>query len=53
MAVNSQLLICKAEIGEALYYVKPALKVDPYFEVLALNKLMLLLAFIYQLYSNH
>jgi hypothetical protein len=31
MAVNSQLLICKAEIGEALYYVKPALKVDPYF----------------------
>jgi hypothetical protein len=40
MAINSQLLICKAELGEALYYAKPTLKVDPYFQVLALLKLM-------------
>jgi hypothetical protein len=39
MAINSRLLICKAEIGETLYYDKPALKVDPYFQVLALIKL--------------
>jgi hypothetical protein len=53
MAIKSRLLICNAEIGETLYYTKPALKVDPYFQVLALNKLMPLLAFINQLYSNH
>jgi hypothetical protein len=39
MAINSRLLICKAEVGEALYYAKPALKVDPYFQVLDLSKL--------------
>jgi hypothetical protein len=40
MAINSRLLICKTEIGEALYYAKPALKVDPYFQVLAVIKLL-------------
>jgi hypothetical protein len=40
MAINNRLLICKTEIGEALYYAKPALNVDPYFQVLALIKLM-------------
>jgi hypothetical protein len=30
MAINSQLLACKAEIGGALYYVKPVLRVSPY-----------------------
>jgi hypothetical protein len=40
MAINSRLLIRKTKIGEALYYVKPALKVDPYFQVLALIKLL-------------
>jgi hypothetical protein len=39
VAINSGLLECKAEIGEALYYVKLALRVDPYFQVLALLKL--------------
>jgi hypothetical protein len=39
MAINSRLLICKVEIGEALYYAKFALKVDPYFQVLALTML--------------
>jgi hypothetical protein len=39
VVINSRLLICMAEIGEALYYVKPVLKVDPYFQVLALIKL--------------
>jgi hypothetical protein len=29
VAINSRLLACKAEIGEALYYVKPALRVHP------------------------
>jgi hypothetical protein len=53
VAINSQLLACKAEIGEALYYVKLALRVDPYFHVLALLKLMTLLAFVNQLHSNH
>jgi hypothetical protein len=53
MAINSRLLAYKAEIGQALYYVKPALRVDPYFQVLALLKLIALLAFINQLYSNH
>jgi hypothetical protein len=36
MATNSQLLACKAEIGQDLYYVKPTLRVSPYFQVLAL-----------------
>jgi hypothetical protein len=53
MAKNSRLPACKAEIGEALYYVKLALRVDPYFQVLALLKLMALLAFVNQLYSKH
>jgi hypothetical protein len=39
MAINSQLLACKAEIGYALYYAKLALRVSPYFQVLALLKL--------------
>jgi hypothetical protein len=39
VAINSRLLACKAEIGEALYYAKLALRVDPYFQVLALLKL--------------
>jgi hypothetical protein len=53
MAINSRLLACKAEIGQALYYVKPALRVDPYFQVLAIIQLMSTLALINQLYSNH
>jgi hypothetical protein len=36
MAINIRLLACKAELGYALYYVKPTLRVDPYFQVLAL-----------------
>jgi hypothetical protein len=39
VAINNRLLACKAEIGEALYYAKLALRVDPYFQVLALLKL--------------
>jgi hypothetical protein len=38
MAINSRLLACKDEIGQALYYAKLALRVDPYFQVLALLK---------------
>jgi hypothetical protein len=53
VAINSRLLICKVELREALYYAKHTLKVDPYFQVLALNKLLPLLTFINQLYSNH
>jgi hypothetical protein len=45
-AINSRLLICKAEIGEALYYTKLTLRVDPYFHVLALIKLLPLLVFL-------
>jgi hypothetical protein len=44
MTINSRLLACKAEIGQALYYAKLALRVDPYFQVLALIKLMPTLA---------
>jgi hypothetical protein len=40
MAINTRLLICKTELGEALYYAKLALKINPYFQVLALLKLM-------------
>jgi hypothetical protein len=40
-------------MGEALYYVKPALRVGPYFQVLVLAQLIPLLTFINQLYSNH
>jgi hypothetical protein len=32
MAINSRLLACKAEIGQALYYAKPTLRVGPYFQ---------------------
>jgi hypothetical protein len=39
MGINSRLLACQAEIGEALYYAKLVLRVDPYFQVLALLKL--------------
>jgi hypothetical protein len=53
MAINSQLLACKAEIGQAPYYVKLALRVGPYIQVLALLNIFPLLAFITQLYSNH
>jgi hypothetical protein len=53
MVINSRLPACKGRIGEALYYVKPALRVDPYFQVLALLSIFALLAFINQLYSNH
>jgi hypothetical protein len=52
VVINSRLLACKTEIGQALYYVKPTLKVDPYFQVLALLKIMSLLVFINQLYSK-
>jgi hypothetical protein len=52
-AINSLLLACKSWIGEALYYAKPALRVDPYFQVLALLNIFPLIAFINQLYSNH
>jgi hypothetical protein len=38
VAINSQLLVCKASKGRALYYDKPALRVSPYFQVLALFK---------------
>jgi hypothetical protein len=40
-------------MGEALYYTKAALRVDPYFQVLALLDRFPLLACINQLYSNH
>jgi hypothetical protein len=50
---NSRLLACKPEIGEALYYVKPALRVDSYFQVLDLIKLLSSLTFLNQLYSNN
>jgi hypothetical protein len=43
----------QAEIGQALYYAKLTLSIDPYFQVLALFKLMPTLALINQLYSNH
>jgi hypothetical protein len=43
----------QGHIGEALYYAKLMLRVDPYFQVLALLKLFLLLALMNQLYSNH
>jgi hypothetical protein len=46
MAINSRLLACKAELGQSLYYAKPALRVDPYFQVLALAQLIPLLTFI-------
>jgi hypothetical protein len=39
VTLNSRLLVCKVEIGEALYYAKLALRVDPYFQVLVLLKL--------------
>jgi hypothetical protein len=38
MAINSRLLVCKTSRGRALYYVKPALRVSPYFQILALFK---------------
>jgi hypothetical protein len=38
MAISSRLLAYKAEIGQALYYAKPVLRVDHYFQVLALIK---------------
>jgi hypothetical protein len=53
MGINNQLLKCKPEIGEALYYAKYALKVDPYIQVLALIKLLPILTLVNQLYSKH
>jgi hypothetical protein len=53
VAINSRLLACKAEIGEALYYAKPVLRVDPYIQVLALIKLLPPITFLNQLYSKH
>jgi hypothetical protein len=52
-AKPEQLKLSKTEIGQAIYYVKLTLRVDPYFQALALLKLMSLLTFINQLYSNH
>jgi hypothetical protein len=46
VTINSRLLACKAEIRQALYYAKPALRVSPYFHVLALFNMVTLLAFI-------
>jgi hypothetical protein len=43
----------QGRIGEALYYVKLVLRVDPYFQVLALLKLFQLLALMNQLYLNY
>jgi hypothetical protein len=53
MDINIRLLACKAELGQALYYAKPALGVGAYFQVLGLAQLIPLLTFINQLYSNH
>jgi hypothetical protein len=53
MAIDSRLLACKGWIGETLYYVELMLRVDHYFQVLALLNIIPLLAFINQLYSNH
>jgi hypothetical protein len=39
VAINNRLLACKAEIGYALYYAKLTLRVNLYFQVLALLKL--------------
>jgi hypothetical protein len=44
--MNSRLLVCKVEIGQALYYTKLVLRVGPYIQVLALLKIFPLLAFI-------
>jgi hypothetical protein len=44
--MTSQLLACKAEIGQALYYAKLMLRVGPYIQVLALLNIFPLLAFI-------
>jgi hypothetical protein len=53
MVINSRLLACKVEIGQTLYYAKLTLRVDPYFQVLTLLKLMPTLALTNQLYSNN
>jgi hypothetical protein len=53
VTINNRLLACKAELWQALYYVKPALRVDPYLQVLALAQFISSLTFINQLYSNH
>jgi hypothetical protein len=37
MAISSQLLACKGRMVEALYYVEPTLRVEPYFQVLAFS----------------
>jgi hypothetical protein len=53
VAINSRLLACEAELGQALYYIKLTLRVSPYIQVLALLNIFPLLVFITQLYSNH
>jgi hypothetical protein len=53
MAINSRLLACKAEIGQALYYVKLALRVDPYFHVFSSNQADANTGSQNPLYSNH
>jgi hypothetical protein len=53
MTINSRLLACKTKIEEALYYANLALRVDPYFHILALSQSLPSLTFMIQLYSNH
>jgi hypothetical protein len=37
MAINSRLLACKAYRDKLYLYVKPTIRVDPYFQILALD----------------
>jgi hypothetical protein len=53
MTINSWLLASKVERDKLYNYAKPALRVSPHFQVLALIKLLPLLASVNQLYSNH
>jgi hypothetical protein len=46
MAINSRLLACKVEKDKLYNYAKLTLKVDPYFQVLALIKLLPFLTFL-------
>jgi hypothetical protein len=38
VVINSRFLVCKASWGKTLYYTKLALRVSPYFQVLAIFK---------------
>jgi hypothetical protein len=53
VVINSRLLACKAKRDKLYNYAKPVLRVSLHFQVLALIKLLPLLASINQLYSNH